>query len=101
MSAASAIKEAEPIADVAYLGGGSIPTQEIPTWCVALEPEGMNGRDGANQLVDRELKDASSPWNRRFTLNLLRKEAEALIEKQEASTTTENDQPSQPESTDN
>ena len=32
------IASAEAISDVTYLGGGSIPTQQLPTWCVALKP---------------------------------------------------------------
>jgi L-seryl-tRNA(Ser) seleniumtransferase len=34
----SIIASAEAISDVTYLGGGSIPTQQLPTWCVALQP---------------------------------------------------------------
>ena len=33
------IASAEVISDVTYLGGGSIPTQQLPTWCVALQPD--------------------------------------------------------------
>jgi len=47
LAAASAIKSAEPIESFTYLGGGSIPTQQIPTWCVALEPE----RGGVDALA--------------------------------------------------
>ena len=32
-----AIASAEPIQDQTYLGGGSMPNQPIPTWCVALK----------------------------------------------------------------
>ncbi len=32
------VSSAEAISDVTYLGGGSIPTQQMPTWCVALRP---------------------------------------------------------------
>jgi L-seryl-tRNA(Ser) seleniumtransferase len=32
------VSSAEAISDVTYLGGGSIPTQQLPTWCVALRP---------------------------------------------------------------
>jgi len=32
------VGSAEAISDVTYLGGGSIPTQQLPTWCVALRP---------------------------------------------------------------
>jgi L-seryl-tRNA(Ser) seleniumtransferase len=38
MAAVAAIASAEPIQGVAFLGGGSVPTQELPTWCVALAP---------------------------------------------------------------
>ena len=38
LAAAAAVQEAEPIEDVAYLGGGSVPTQRIPTWCIAITP---------------------------------------------------------------
>lgn len=38
MAASSAIASAEPIEDVTYLGGGSIPTQRLGTWCIALSP---------------------------------------------------------------
>lgn len=34
----SVVSSAEAISDVTYLGGGSIPTQELSTWCVALRP---------------------------------------------------------------
>ena len=39
LAASAAISTAEPLASVTYLGGGSVPTQEVPTWCVALTPE--------------------------------------------------------------
>jgi len=32
----------ETVADTSYIGGGSVPTQEIPTWCVALSASGAN-----------------------------------------------------------
>jgi L-seryl-tRNA(Ser) seleniumtransferase len=38
LAASPAIKSAEPIELSTYLGGGSVPSQQIPTWCVALEP---------------------------------------------------------------
>ena len=38
LATSSAIEAAEPLPDVTYLGGGSVPTQEISTWCVALTP---------------------------------------------------------------
>lgn len=42
LAASSAIESAEPIESSTYLGGGSIPAQQIPTWCVALEPSRGN-----------------------------------------------------------
>ena len=38
MLATGAVSGAMPVQDVAYLGGGSVPTQQIPTWCIALSP---------------------------------------------------------------
>ncbi|MHB1033775.1 MAG: L-seryl-tRNA(Sec) selenium transferase [Pirellulales bacterium] len=38
LAAAPAIGKAEPVEDVTYLGGGSVPGQQLPTWCVALTP---------------------------------------------------------------
>jgi L-seryl-tRNA(Ser) seleniumtransferase len=38
MAAVEAIAEAQAIEDVAYLGGGSVPSQELATWCIALKP---------------------------------------------------------------
>ncbi len=45
LAASELITNAEPIEDKAMLGGGSVPTQEIATWCIALTP--------ANGNVDR------------------------------------------------
>lgn len=36
MAASSAIASAQPVEEVTYLGGGSIPTQSLATWCIAL-----------------------------------------------------------------
>jgi L-seryl-tRNA(Ser) seleniumtransferase len=38
LAAANAVQSAAPVADVAYLGGGSVPTQELKTWTIALTP---------------------------------------------------------------
>jgi L-seryl-tRNA(Ser) seleniumtransferase len=38
LAASPAVRSAEPIEQSTYLGGGSLPSQQIPTWCVALEP---------------------------------------------------------------
>lgn len=39
LAACVGIESAEPVEDVAYLGGGSVPTQQLPTWCVVVRPE--------------------------------------------------------------
>jgi L-seryl-tRNA(Ser) seleniumtransferase len=36
------VSSAEAISDVTYLGGESIPTQQLPTWCVALKPASLS-----------------------------------------------------------
>lgn len=38
LAACPAIAAATPQSATTYLGGGSVPTQQIPTWCVALTP---------------------------------------------------------------
>ncbi|MFM8252806.1 MAG: L-seryl-tRNA(Sec) selenium transferase [Planctomycetota bacterium] len=38
LAASPAIAQAVPIVSETFLGGGSVPTQKIPTWCVALTP---------------------------------------------------------------
>ena len=42
MAAAEAIESAEPLDSTTYLGGGSIPTQQIPTCCIALKPASLS-----------------------------------------------------------
>lgn len=42
LAATGAVAEAEAVSAVTYLGGGSIPTQELATRCVAVKPEGMS-----------------------------------------------------------
>jgi L-seryl-tRNA(Ser) seleniumtransferase len=42
MAACRAIARAEAVADTTYLGGGSVPTQKLATWCVALAPSEMS-----------------------------------------------------------
>ncbi|MFV1964297.1 MAG: L-seryl-tRNA(Sec) selenium transferase [Pirellulaceae bacterium] len=38
LAAAKVVESAEPIESTTYLGGGSVPAQAIPTWCVAIAP---------------------------------------------------------------
>lgn len=42
MAACSAIAAADAIEDVTYLGGGSVPAQQLATWCVALTAREMS-----------------------------------------------------------
>lgn len=42
MADCRAIASADPLEDVTYLGGGSLPTQKLGTWCVALTPSEMS-----------------------------------------------------------
>ncbi len=38
LASCAAVQSAEAVAGVTYLGGGSVPTQQIDTWCVVLRP---------------------------------------------------------------
>ncbi len=69
-AATPAIREAEAVADVTRFGWGTIPTQELPTWCVALRPAAMTVdrlaaalRTGTPSVVGRKKDD-------RFLLDL-------------------------------
>ncbi len=44
---AEAVAVAEVVEDVAYLGGGSIPTQQLPTYCISITP----AHGGVDQLA--------------------------------------------------
>ncbi len=48
--ATDAVESAEVVADVTYLGGGTIPTQEIPTRCVSIVPKDRSVDELAKQL---------------------------------------------------
>jgi L-seryl-tRNA(Ser) seleniumtransferase len=47
IQATPAVAKAEPVSEQAFLGGGSVPTQEIPTWCIAITPRELT----VNQLA--------------------------------------------------
>jgi L-seryl-tRNA(Ser) seleniumtransferase len=51
MQQCRAIRAAEVVAGTTFLGGGSVPTQELPTWCVALEPT-----EGSVEQLARRLR---------------------------------------------
>jgi L-seryl-tRNA(Ser) seleniumtransferase len=64
MAAAAAIAQAEATAGETYLGGGSVPGQRLPTWCVALRPAAMSVdrlaarlRQGTPAVVGRVQQD--------------------------------------------
>lgn len=38
LAATPAIQTAEPVRDLTFLGGGSMPNQQFETWCVAIQP---------------------------------------------------------------
>lgn len=60
LAANSVIKSAEPLESFSYLGGGSIPAQQIPTWCVALEP----ARSSVDALTARLRKGSPCVFGR-------------------------------------
>lgn len=49
MAACAAIAAAEATAQQTFLGGGSLPNQSIPTWCIALTP----ARESVDALAAR------------------------------------------------
>ena len=49
LAACAVVAAAEPCQDTTFLGGGSMPNQQIPTWCVALTP----ARDSVDSLATR------------------------------------------------
>lgn len=50
LAASEAVAQAIVVQDVAYLGGGSLPAQKLPTWCVALKPTTSNVTTMAKDL---------------------------------------------------
>ena len=44
------VARAEPVADVAYVGGGSLPDQAMKTWVVELEADGVSDAELARRL---------------------------------------------------
>jgi L-seryl-tRNA(Ser) seleniumtransferase len=50
LASAKAVKSAEAIESQSQLGGGSVPAQTIPTWCIALTPDGIAVDDLARRL---------------------------------------------------
>ncbi len=50
LEGATGLESAEPLLDTTYLGGGSVPTQEIETWTVGITPRGISLDVLARQL---------------------------------------------------
>ncbi|MEX2188491.1 MAG: L-seryl-tRNA(Sec) selenium transferase [Pirellulales bacterium] len=50
LAAGSEIAEVRAIEDESFLGGGSIPTQRLSTWCVAIRPHGSSVGELASAL---------------------------------------------------
>ncbi|MGE3781007.1 MAG: L-seryl-tRNA(Sec) selenium transferase, partial [Pirellulaceae bacterium] len=51
LTATPTVAKAEAMADHTYLGGGSVPMQQIPTWCIAITPaEGQTAETLARML---------------------------------------------------
>ncbi len=50
LAAAAAVSSAEARQEVTYLGGGAVPAQQIPTWCVALTPNSISVTELAKRL---------------------------------------------------
>jgi hypothetical protein len=65
-------------------------------WQLGLQDEARQVLAETLPDVDNELQSPSSAWNRRATLELLRGEAEALIEPKETNEAVENVEASQP-----
>ncbi len=42
LQAMPVVKSAEVVAGESFLGGGSVPTQRLESWCVAIEPTGIS-----------------------------------------------------------
>ncbi len=50
MAAAATIAAAEPVRAHSQLGGGAVPAQSIPTWCMQLTPQGLSADELARRL---------------------------------------------------
>jgi len=50
LAAVRAVAQAEPLASVAWLSGEGIPSQQLPSWCVAVAPAGRSVEQLAGAL---------------------------------------------------
>jgi L-seryl-tRNA(Ser) seleniumtransferase len=79
IAATGAIHKAEAIEDVSYLGGGSVPTQRIATWCIALSP-----KDQSVDVLARALRDGSPSVVGRIKNDRLLLDLRSVFPRQEA-----------------
>jgi L-seryl-tRNA(Ser) seleniumtransferase len=70
LAACESVAAAAPVEDRAYLGGGSVPSQEIPTWCVAVEPAKLGLDELATRLRCGTPSVVGRICNDRFLLDL-------------------------------
>ena len=64
------IKVAEVVACHSMLGGGSVPTQKIDSWCVSIEPEEMSVDGLASALRDSDPGVMGRIHNERLMLDI-------------------------------
>jgi len=67
---ARVVEQVEAVADVTYLGGGSVPAHQIPTWCVAVTPRGRSVDILARQLREATPAVVGRIAQNRFLLDL-------------------------------
>jgi L-seryl-tRNA(Ser) seleniumtransferase len=67
---ARVVEQVEVVADVTYLGGGSVPAHQIPTWCVAVTPRGRSVDVLARQLREATPAVVGRIAQNRFLLDL-------------------------------
>ena len=73
-----AVATAEAMEDTAYLGGGSVPTQQLPTWCVAITPA-----EGSVDQLARQLRTGTIPVFGRIHLDRLLLDLRAVFVQQD------------------
>lgn len=80
---AKVVADAEPLRDITYLGGGSVPTQQLVTWCVAITVPGQ----GTNNLA-RALRTTSPAVFGRVQQDRLLLDLRGVLPRQDAEIVT-------------
>ena len=83
MAAAEAIESAQPLDSTTYLGGGSIPTQQLPTCCIALKPASISVDRLATALRSNKPSVVGRIQDERLLLDLrtvMPRQDQALVE---------------------